>query len=250
MILALDIGNTSTEIGSFSSEGKLENWVKLPTFDSSHEKLVRELGKFRGSKGKVFAASVVPNRNSFWSEVSQEFFKSDVEFLDSNSPWSFRIDVEVPERVGIDRLADLEAAFEIGKTVVVIDAGTATKVDLLEFSNGESFFRGGLIAPGVGISQAALKEKTAQLPEVELAGDAPLIGRNTEAAIRSGVVNGFAGMVDGLITRIFHERKLPNYTPVIATGGFSTLLKGRVPRITHFEPHLTIEGIYAVGKKL
>ncbi len=249
MILAIDIGNTSTEIGGFSAEGKLEHWVKLPTFDCSHEKLARELGKFRG-KGNVFAASVVPGRNAFWNEVSQEFFKSDAEFLSANSPWSFRIDVEVPERVGIDRLADLEGAFEIGKTAVVIDAGTATKVDLLEFSNGASFFRGGLIAPGVGIGQAALKEKTAQLPDVELAGDAPLIGRNTEAAIRSGIVNGFAGMMDGLLDRIFQERKLPSYTPVIATGGFSSLLKGRVSRITHFEPHLTIEGIYAVAKKL
>jgi type III pantothenate kinase len=249
MILGIDIGNTTTEIGSFSKDGKLDSWKKVSTSDNSHERLVRELSGFKSTKNKVFAASVVPTRNSYWNEVSQEFFHSDVEFLNAKSPWSFRIDVELPERVGIDRLANLEAALSFGKSAIVIDAGTATKIDLVELANGESLFRGGLIIPGVGISQEALTEKTAQLPTVELTGEAPLIGRNTEAAIRSGAVNGFAGMVDRVVERIFEERRLPSYTPVVATGGFHALLRGRVPKITHFEPHLTLEGIYAVARK-
>jgi len=181
--------------------------------------------------------------------VAQEFLGASAVFFDSRAPWSFRMDVEVPERVGMDRLANMEAAFAMGKTALVIDAGTATKIDLLECSGGESYFRGGLIAPGVGIGRRALVESAAQLPNVDLAGDISLIGRNTEEAIRSGIMNGFIGMVDGLIARFFQERDLPNYIPVIATGGYSAFLKGRVSKITHFEPNLTLRGIYAIGQK-
>ncbi len=250
MIFTLDVGNTSTVIGRFSKEGRLEAVLRLPTANVSLETLQRELRGLKKSARAVYAASVVPHRNAFWGEVAEEYLGAPAFFLDHQAPWSFRSDVEVPERVGVDRLANMEAAFAIGKTALVVDAGTATKIDLLEQNNGESFFRGGLIAPGVGIGKRALAESAAQLPNVDLAGDIPLIGRNTEEAMRSGIMNGFVGMVDGLVQRMMQERALPGYTPVIATGGYSAFLKGHVKKITHFEPNLTLRGIYAISQKL
>lgn len=248
MIFALDIGNTSTAIGKFSREGRLEAILRFSTASVSVDALARELRGLKNASA-VFAASVVPERNAFWGEVAQEFLGCSAMFLDSDAPWSFHIDVEAPERVGLDRLVNMEAAFSIGKTAIVIDAGTATKIDLLEQKDGTSFFRGGLIAPGVGIGKNALTQAAAQLPAVDLAGEIPLVGRNTEAAMRSGIMNGFIGMVDALVQRFIVERKLPNYTPVIATGGYSPFLKEHVHKITHFDPNLTLRGIHAIGQK-
>jgi type III pantothenate kinase len=138
-----------------------------------------------------------------------------------------------------------------------VDAGTATKFDVVEedFENkGKLRYVGGIIAAGVGISFEALINNTSKLRMVSLIDKAgreiPIVGPNTEWALRSGAVHGFITMVDGLVAKILGSRGLPTTTPVIATGGFSPLLRGHSERCTHFNVNHTLEGYYAIAKKI
>ncbi len=243
MILTIDIGNTDTKAGVFSDEGK----CVADTRDATGTP-VKLLSLLESNFEKIVIASVVPNA----ADKIVELVKNKTELLhmtSSTSPWSFSIETEAPEKTGQDRLANMEGAMRFGAYAIVIDAGTATKFDVLEGMEKKRF-PGGVIAPGVGISFAALLEKAPALPKIELDKHSPVVGYNTEIAMRSGVVHGFAAMVDGMVMRIFEERKLPMQTAVVATGGFSKLLSTRARLVTHFAPKLTLEGLYGLSTKL
>lgn len=247
MIALLDIGNTKTKYALYSGD-KLQFEGSFLTSQGvgAAEALVE--AEF------VLLASVVPAATQSWLD----FFSKEnisVHIASQESPWGFRIQIENPQTIGLDRLANMEAALAYPGTVLVVDAGTATKFDLLEGVSGvsaarERSFVGGAIAPGMGISYEALLAQTAQLPEVSLDKFSPVIGYNTETAIRSGVLHGFAAQVDGMILKIFEERKLPALSSVVATGGYAKYLQGRAKFITHYRASFTRDGLYALAKKI
>lgn len=245
MIGVVDIGNTRTKVALFSPEGKVAGETILKTGDNF---LPAALSLFSTELDKVVIGSVVPDLTPAWADllVSRAHI---LHIAGHDSPWGFKIAVENPEKVGIDRLANLEGAISLPGAVLVVDAGTATKFDLLE---GVAFraFPGGAIAPGLAISYEAMLAKTAQLGPVDLEKHSPVVGYNSETAIRSGVLHGFASLVDGMVARVFEERKLPAPWAVVATGGNSNYLKGRARLITHYRPRLTLEGLYELAKKV
>jgi len=249
LVLTVDIGNTDTVLAYFSSMGDCDSTLRFSTVKGQNgASLTKELTPFFG---KVFSAaiiaSVVPELNNLWKEVLTESLRiSSVSFVGVDIPWGFRIGVEERERIGHDRLCNMEAALRYGNTAVVVDAGTATKFDFLE----EEIFQGGAIAPGLGISCNALAERSTQLFKISFDGVIPLVGKNTKEALRSGAVNVFAASVDGMIEKIFAEKKLGKSTPVIATGGYAVFLQNRTKNITHFSPNHTLEGLYAISKKI
>jgi type III pantothenate kinase len=245
MIAVIDIGNTRTKLALFDEAGKISREAALATHED-FKSLASDLFSFRVSAAVI--GSVVPARNEAW----QNFFSARAErvhLASHRSPWGFKIGVENPETVGIDRLANAEAALSFSGAVVMVDAGTATKVDLVEGMEKKEFV-GGAIAPGLELSYRALLASTAQLPEIDLKKHSPVVGYNTETAIRSGVVHGFAALVDGLVLRTFEERKLPYATSVVATGGNMIYLPGRARLVTHQRPRLTMEGLYALARKI
>ncbi len=240
MIAAIDIGNTRTKVGFFSA-GKLVRNLAIATGED-----FSALG-WEPLEGAVIG-SVVPALSARWQDFLLPRARH-VHLASAASPWGFRSEVEEPSRVGVDRLANIEAALGFPGAAIVVDAGTATKFDLLEGVEIRHF-AGGAIAPGVEVSYRALLAGTAQLGAVDLAKHSPVIGYNTETAIRSGVVHGFAAQVDGMIVKIFEERELPPTTVVVATGGAAGYLKGRARLITHYRPHLTLEGLHALAEKV
>src|ERR1700757_3152594 len=122
-----------------------------------------------------------------------------------------------PREVGADRLVNSVAAYHhFHRACVVVDFGTAITYDVVS-RDGE--YLGGIISPGAEISIEALTERAAKLPKVELAEPRSLIGKSTVDAIRSGIVYGFAGQVEGIVRRLREE--LGPDTPVIATGGLA-----------------------------
>ena len=129
---------------------------------------------------------------------------------------------ENPREVGADRIVNAVAAYDrFPQGALVVDFGTATKFDVVT-DKGE--YAGGAIAPGLLIAADALFRSTAKLPRVELARPKSAIGRNTVASIQSGLVFGYAGLVDSLVDRIRAEVK---FTPkVVATGGLARLIAG------------------------
>lgn len=240
MIAVLDIGNTCTKAAIFSSEGKI---VRR---NISRGDIFPEAREFFTGADLVVMGSVVPASTAVWANF---FSGKNLHIASVKSPWGFSLKVEQPETVGVDRLANMEAALSLEGSVLVVDAGTATKFDLLEGVSQRSF-PGGAIAPGVMISAEALFSRGAQLAAVDLEKHSPVIGYNTETALRSGVLHGFASLVDGMILRIFLERNLSHTCSVVATGGNSRYLSGRAKLVTKLKPDFTLEGFHAIAKKL
>lgn len=265
MILVVDIGNTNTVCGVFSENDLLVQSFRLQTSRKATRDEIYVLlcqcltlgGTKLDSIEKIILGSVVPELDQEWKRVSERFINAQkILFADHSAPWSFKIDLPDPKGVGADRLANAEAATRYGACVVV-DAGTATKFDVLEHDpekKNSLIYVGGVIAAGVGISFEALINNTSRLRMVSLIDkqgrEIPVVGHNTEWALRSGAVHGFITMVDGMIAKIMSERKLPPSTPVLATGGFSPLLRGHSLRCTHFNQNHTLEGYYAIAKKI
>ena len=149
-----------------------------------------------------------------------------------------------PREVGADRIVNALGAFtKFGGPAIVVDVGTATTYDAVS-DRGE--FLGGVIAPGLAISGAALTEHTARLPRVELAVPRSVIGRNTVEAIQSGLVYGTAGEIDGVVERI--QKEIGPATVVI-TGGLAPVVLPECSTINHHEPWLTLEGLQIVFDK-
>jgi len=246
MIGVVDIGNTRTKVALFREDGALDSEGVV---SSKENFLPLAANFFSKSIDRAVIGSVVPSLTPEWAE----FLVSRAGILHvagHDSPWGFRVNVENPETLGVDRLANLEGCLlQFPGAVVVVDAGTATKFDLLEGVAARSF-PGGAIAPGLSVSFDAMIARTAQLGKVDLGKHSPVIGYNTETAIRSGVLHGFASLVDGMVARIFEERKLPAPWSVVATGGNSSYLTNRARLITHQRPRLTLEGLHGLAKKI
>ena len=144
-----------------------------------------------------------------------------------------------PREVGADRIVNAVAAFDkLGKGCIVVDFGTATTWDVVT-AKGE--YAGGVIAPGISISAEALYSHAAKLPRVEIARPDSVLGRNTVASMQSGLVFGYAAMVDGVVERIRVEcgRELH----CIATGGLATLIARESQAIEETDELLTLRGL-------
>lgn len=154
-----------------------------------------------------------------------------------------------PREVGADRIVNALAAAEIygGPTIVVDMNGTATIFDLVD---EEGRYLGGAIAPGVELSLDALARRGAQLRSVELAAPRSVVGKNTVDAIRSGVVFGFAGQVDGIVARIIEEADLdPEHVTVVVTGAYPDAVVDACSTLTTRDPWLTLTGLRLVHER-
>lgn len=260
MILVFDIGNTHTVFGVFSKSGKLERTFRFSTKkDATSDELFHFIAPTILHAGfsidkieRMVLGSVVPEVEREWRKMSEKFSNLRNFFIaDYLAPWGFEIELPNPAQVGSDRLANVQASLGYGAPLIIIDAGTATTFDVVEEKNKKVFYIGGAILPGVGIGLEALVNKTSRLPQLSLVCNSEklsVVGNSTESAMKSGMIHGFASMVDGMVERIAHERAWKNKT-VIATGGFQHLLKGTSKSVNHFLPNLTLEGFYDVASK-
>ena len=156
------------------------------------------------------------------------------------------IRMDNPREVGADRLVNAVAAYErVRDTCIIVDFGTAITYDVVSAA-GE--YLGGIITPGAEISIDALYERAAKLPKVELAQPKALIGKSTVEAIRSGIVFGFAGQVDGIVRRLRDE--LGADTAVLATGGLARALVPEVHEtIMEVDDLLTLTGLRLIWER-
>ncbi|MCO5144252.1 MAG: type III pantothenate kinase [Oligoflexia bacterium] len=239
MILAIDIGNTRIKWGKFSlSQGMVSSgFFSTKEFTKLSDLQAVEL---------AVVSSVVP---SLTEKVLSQLENIRTHLVDAQSPWSFSLAVENPETLGSDRLCNLQALTNLPGAVLVIDMGTAIKLDLLE-GRERKVFVGGCIAPGLSSSFQNLLAKTEKLKDVDLSVRSPVVGYNTETAIRSGVVQGFASLVDGMIAKFVEERKIEKVVQTVLTGGDAKLVKNSLRFVSQVREHLSLEGLYELGKKL
>ena len=155
------------------------------------------------------------------------------------------IRIDNPHELGADRLANAVAAFErCGGACIAVDFGTAINYDVVS-AGGE--YLGGVISPGIEISLEALSERAALLPRVDLEPPRHAIGKGTQEAIQSGVVFGFAGQVDGIVSRLRDE--LDEEATAIATGGFASVIVPACDQVDEVDDLLTLEGLRLIWER-
>ena len=155
--------------------------------------------------------------------------------------WQFEIDVDQPSSLGADRALNILAAHnKYGGDLIVIDFGTATKFEAIDFNGA---YKGGSIAPGINLSLDALVGKTAKLPRIAIRAPetTSVIGRNTEDQMLIGVFWGYVAMMEGIVERMRAEIGRP--AKVIATGGLAILFDEATSIFDHVDTDLTIEGL-------
>jgi len=250
MLLAIDVGNTQTVLGVYEGETLLYMWrVATNKTATSDELRVQTIPLLEAdnvsleSIGGSVLASVVPALTEQWGVALFRMFGAKPIVCNAETAGDlFEADYSNPREIGSDRVADAVAArFLYGAPVVTVDFGTATNVEIID---KDGRFIGGIIAPGLQTSAAALFSHATKLPAIDLVDPHSAIGKNTTHAMQSGIVYGEADRVDGLVRRVFAE--LGYETPVIATGGLALRMAPLCKTVTHTNPELTLEGLRLV----
>lgn len=255
MLLAIDIGNTHTVLGIFHKE-KLTEYFRVT---SNHALTADECGvlakqlfpAYKKVKD-VIICSVVPPLTPIYQEMSKKFLKVDPVLVHWNLPLGIKISYDDPSQVGADRIANAVAAYQIyGGPIIIVDLGTATTFDVIS-EKGE--YMGGAIAPGIETSSQNLFKSAAQLFKVSLKKPRRSIGKDTEESLRSGIIFGSVGQIDGIVDRIKEElknkQKIKKKPKVIATGGLADLIAKESKAIEKVDPTLTLEGLRRIYLQL
>jgi len=246
MLLAVDISNTTIELGIFHQEELVATWRVATDVRYTADQfglLFLTLFPHAGVQPKdipeAILASVVPPLVSVFTQACQRYLALSPLVVRAGIKTGVRILTDNPREVGADRVADAAAAHRLyGGPAIVVDFGTATTFDVIS-RDGE--YLGGAIAPGIETASRALFQYAAQLPLVELARPSRAIGRNTVANMQSGILFGWVGLVEGLVARI--QRELGGGARVIATGGQAETIARETPVIEIIDPHLTLKGL-------
>jgi len=254
MLLAVDIGNTSTTLGVFDGEKLRATWhMATGVYRMSDEyaalllNLLRQQGLDTTDIKAVALCSVVPPLIATFEELFKRYFNIEPLVVGTGVKTGVSIRMDNPREVGADRIADAAAAHHLyGGPVILIDLGTATTFGII---SKEGDYIGGIIATGIATAAEALFTRTAQLPRVELAHPKHVIGSNTVTAIQSGIIYGYASLVEGMLTRI--QKELGVKAKVVATGGYAGLIAKETKVIDVVNPDLTLIGlrlIYELNK--
>lgn len=236
MILAIDIGNTSSSLGLYQGGNVLTSIHFAPEPGVIAERL-REFAAPAGVDG-VVAASVAPEGDRHWRESIREIYGIDPLFVDSKCRLGVAIDYPRPERIGADRLANASAAHALyGAPVVVADFGTALTFDVV---SARGAYIGGVIAPGLPLMFDYLAERTALLPHVEVAAVDAAVGKSSEEAMQIGARSGYRGMVKGVLGDIRAE---VGPCQLCATGGHAEWVLADWEEEIEIVPELTLLGL-------
>ncbi len=252
MILAVDIGNTSTVCGIFEDKGNLVAIFSFKTeIPVSSQEVLVKLKPYldiyniapKDIKG-VSIACVVPPALHWWVEMGKKLLAREVLVADHQTV-KIQIDLLYPCEVGADRLVNAFAGWEKYKTsLIIVDFGTAITFDCV---SEEGVYLGGAISPGIMISTEALFKRTAKLPKIDLSEPLPrVIGKDTISALKSGLIYGFTGLTDYLVEKLAEE--MGTSPKIIATGGMAKFIVPHSKKIEKIEPNLTLEGLYYLWK--
>ena len=247
MLLVIDIGNTNIKFGLFDGERLAHSW-RLATnrkktgdeYGASLCSLLDLAGINKDSIDGVIMSSVVPGINFTIEHMLRHYLNKTPMIVGPGIKTGLNIKLDNPRELGGDIICDCVSAYRrYGGPCIVMDFGTATTVSAVT-KNGE--FLGGAICPGVKLSLDALTGNAAKLPNIELNIPPSAIGKNTITSMQSGLLFGYVGLVESLISRFKNEMDAPE-ARVIATGGMSKTIGKLTPAIDVLDPLLTLEGL-------
>ena len=241
MLLAVDAGNTQTAFGLFD-EGKLgEHWRVATEPDRTGDELgvlltgLLDLDTVDG----ICLSSSVPSLVRSYEDFAERWAGAPIVVIGPGARTGIPIRYDDPREVGPDRIANAVAVLErYGAPSIVVDFGTSTNFDVVS-SDGE--YVGGVLAPGIEISMDALFARAARLFRIDFSAPSTVIGKTTASGLQSGLVYGFTGQVDEIVTRIRGE--LGTEARAIATGGLAELIAPHARTIERVDPLLTLEGL-------
>ncbi len=245
MLLAIDVGNTQTHLGAFDGERLVEHWRFQTRAGATGDELAERIAGMLalsqmglGDLDAVCVSSVVPPLGTQYEQLAERYMNATCLEIGPGVKTGMPIRIDNPLEVGADRLVNAVAAYERFKgACVVVDFGTGINFDAVSEA-GE--YLGGAIAPGLEISLTALVERAARIPRIDLEEPETAIGRSSRAAIQSGVVFGFAGLIDGVVRRI--EEELGD-VGLLATGGLAGAIVPFTETIDEVDEMLTLKGL-------
>ena len=254
MLLAIDVGNSNTSVGLFDKGKNLKFLASLDTdsrktADQISVDLMNLFMLYRFHYTEVSGAilcSVVPPLNFMMEKALTRLLGRPHMVVGPGVKTGLNIRMPVQTQVGADIVADAVSALEkFSPPIITIDMGTATTIGVI--SQGRNY-EGGLLLPGVNVSLEALSRRAAQLPDISLQHPKSLIGKTTEDCMRSGIVYGTAGMLDGVIDRIREEfpgQKLS----VVATGGNAPVIVRYCRNPIIYDKYLLMDGLWTIYQK-
>lgn len=246
MLLVIDIGNTNVVFGLYDGatlahtfRARADNTRTADEYDVLLHQMMSLRSLEPGRVKAVIMASVVPPLTDVMADAVRNAFARDPLIVGPGIKTGISVLYESPKDVGADRIANAVAAFERVKAgVIVVDFGTALIFDCVS-PKGE--YLGGVLVPGVQVSLDALLARTAKLTRIELAEPPSVVGHNTVHALQSGIVHGFASLVDGVVARI--KRELGFECRVLGTGSHAALITRHTTSIESVDEHLTLDGL-------
>ena len=245
-ILAVDVGNTNVVLGVYEDATLVRTWRLATVHDRTEDELAVSLDSLLGQEDlsldeldAIVVGSVVPPLTQAFTRLAERYLERPAFVVGPGIKTGMRLRVDNPMEVGADRIANTLAAHRrYGGPAVVVDFGTTTNFDVV---SEEGDFLGGSFAPGLEISAESLFGRASKLFRVALTPPDAAIGKNTADCLRSGIVFGYVGLVEGLLARIVAE--LPSAPRVVATGGLAATIAPLARGIETVDEDLTLEGL-------
>jgi type III pantothenate kinase len=256
MLLAVDAGNTNVVFAVHDGVEWRGRWrIRTDAERTSDEyavwllSLLAHAGVKPAEVSRCVIGTVVPAALYNLRRLSREWFGCEPLVARSGLDWGFDIRVDAPHEVGADRLLNALATHRrYGGPLVVIDFGTATTFDVV---HRDGAYLGGVIAPGINLSIEALHRAAARLPRIGIGRPQSVVGRNTVAAMQSGIYWGYVGLIEGIVARIRgeHDEAAHGRLKVIATGGLAPLFAEGTTVIETTDPDTTLDGLRLLAER-
>ena len=254
MLLAIEQGNTNTMFAVHDGERWIAQWRSATESARTADEYAvwlsqllamagLQLGVFNG----CIISRVVPQSIFNLRNLARRYLHVEPLVVGENAELGIEVRIDKPSEAGADRLVNaLGAHVAYPGDLIVIDSGTATTFDVIA---ADGAFEGGVIAPGINLSMEALHNAAAKLPRVAIQRPKgnTVIGKDTVAAMQSGVFWGYIALIEGLVARIKGEWGKP--MTVVGTGGVASLFHGATDAIDHFDPDLTIRGMLEIYRR-
>jgi type III pantothenate kinase len=254
MLLAIEQGNTNTLFAVHDGKEWIAQWRSATHSTRTADEYAVWLSQLLAMAGLQLGvfdgciiSSVVPQSIFNLRNLSRRYLKVEPLVIGENVDLGIEVRIEKPSEAGADRLVNAIGAHVLYPgDLIIIDSGTATTFDVIASDGG---MEGCAIAPGINLSMEALHQAAAKLPRVAIQRPRgnTAIGKDTVAAMQSGVFWGYIALIEGLCARIKTEWGKP--MTVIGTGGVASLFHGATSAIDHFDPDLTIRGMLEIYRR-
>lgn len=246
LLLAVDVGNTNVVFGAYRGPTLVATWRTATSAERTEDELAvmiegllaREELALEDIDAMVLG-SVVPALTLTFTRLADRYLERPALVIGPGVKTGVRLRVDNPSEVGADRIANTLAAHRrYGGPAIVVDFGTSTNLDVV---SAEGDFLGGAFAPGLEVSAESLFGRASRLFRVPLTPPKDAIGKNTADCLRSGIMFGYVGLIEGLVARIAAE--LPAKPKVLATGGLAATIAPLTRTIERVDDDLTLEGL-------